>query len=217
MDVEVPYMPSVSNLTRILDAIQKAGAPDAFGLDFLKDLGFTSSNDRAAIKLFKYLGLLDTSGKPQTSYREFMDSNKAKGVLATRIRSAYRDLFLSDKNANTQSVEKLKGWFKTKTGAGDAVAKKMATTFKALSSYADFSQAQANKSMEAEKEEPIPTKEPESAAGRKEKGSAPPVVGGAVSGLNLGFTYRIEIHLPDTTNVETYRSIFKAIREELGD
>jgi hypothetical protein len=35
MDVEVPYMPSVTNLTKILDAIQKAGAPDAFGLDFL--------------------------------------------------------------------------------------------------------------------------------------------------------------------------------------
>lgn len=36
MDTEVPYMPSVTNLSKILDAIQRAGAPDAFGLDFSK-------------------------------------------------------------------------------------------------------------------------------------------------------------------------------------
>jgi hypothetical protein len=217
MDVEVPYMPSVTNLTKILDAIQRAGAPDAFGLDFLKDLGFTSSNDRAAIKLFKYLGLLDTAGKPQNSYREFMDSTKAKGVLASRIRSAYGDLFLSDKNANTQSVEKLKGWFKTKTGAGDAVAKKMATTFKALSSYADFAHASASKSSDIEKANvQIPVEE-ESEEKRKDKEKISKAPNGNGLGFGIGFTYRIEIHLPDTTNVETYRSIFRAIREELGD
>jgi Family of unknown function (DUF5343) len=77
MNTEVPYMVSVVNLARILDAIQKAGAPDAFGLDFLKDLGFTSSNDRSVIKLLKYLGFLDSSGKPQLAYREFMDGSKS--------------------------------------------------------------------------------------------------------------------------------------------
>jgi len=90
MDVEVPYMPSVKNLHRILDAIQNAGAPDAFGLDFLKDLGFTSSNDRSVIKLLKYLGFLDGSGKPLGPYREFMDHTKAKKVLAARVRHAYQ-------------------------------------------------------------------------------------------------------------------------------
>jgi hypothetical protein len=135
--------PIVTNLSKILDAIQRAGAPDAFGLDFLKDLGFTSSNDRAAIKLLKFLGLLETSGKPTAAYKEFMDQNRAKTVLAVRLRKAYDDLFLSDKEAQSQSVDKLKGWFKTKTGAGDAVAKKMATTFKSLATYADFSQAGA--------------------------------------------------------------------------
>jgi hypothetical protein len=31
----------------------------------------------------------------------------------------------------------------------------------------------------------------------------------------FGLVYRLEIHLPDTQNIETYRSIFKALREEL--
>jgi hypothetical protein len=212
MVTEVPYMPSVTNLPKILDAIQKAGAPDAFGLDFLKDLGFTSSNDRAVIKLLKFLGLLDTGGKPTTAYKEFMDQNRAKAVLAIRLRKAYDDLFLSDKEAQIRSVEKLKGWFKTKTGAGDAVANKMATTFKSLASYADFSQA-----VSAE-DESSPTPEPSSDDGAKpQNGAQPPkiVANSQQLGTPLGFVYRIEIHLPDTTNVETYRSIFRAIREEL--
>ena len=33
---------------------------------------------------------------------------------------------------------------------------------------------------------------------------------------NFGLVYRIEIHLPDTQNLDTYRAIFRAIREELG-
>lgn len=212
MESEVPYMPSVTNLSKILDAIQRAGAPDAFGLDFLKDLGFTSSNDRAAIKLLKFLGLLETSGKPTTAYKEFMDQNRAKTVLAVRLRKAYDDLFLSDKEAQGQSVDKLKGWFKTKTGAGDAVAKKMATTFKSLATYADFSQAGAAAVEPSAPPPSTPQSGPEALGdtvipkGDKTPRGIPP---------GLGFVYRIEIHLPDTTNIETYRSIFRAIREEL--
>ena len=211
MESEVPYMPSVTNLSKILDAIQRAGAPEAFGLDFLKDLGFTSSNDRAVIKLLKFLGFLETSGKPTTAYKEFMDQNRAKAVLAVRLRKAYDDLFLSDKEAQSQSVGKLKGWFKTKTGAGDAVAEKMATTFKSLTTYADFSQA--GTVVEPSLAVPsTPQIGPEALGdvvipkGDKTQAAIPP---------GLGFVYRIEIHLPDTTNIETYRSIFRAIREEL--
>jgi hypothetical protein len=31
----------------------------------------------------------------------------------------------------------------------------------------------------------------------------------------IGLVYRFEIHLPDTQNVDTFRAIFKAMREEL--
>lgn len=212
MDTEVPYMPSVTNLSKILDSIQRAGAPDAFGLDFLKDLGFTSSNDRPVIKLLKFLGLLDTGGKPATAYKEFMDSSRAKAVLAVRLKRAYDDLFLSDKEAQTRTVERLKGWFKTKTGAGDAVATKMATTFKSLASYADFSQAATDDQGN------VPAAQIDSDGDLKPQGGAvdlQPTARNQDFSTALGFVYRIEIHLPDTTSLETYRSIFRAIREEL--
>jgi hypothetical protein len=74
---------------------------------FSEILDLRASNDRPVIKLFKYIGLLDASGRPQTAYREFVDHTKAKKVLAARLRSAYDDLYLSDKDAHTRTVESL--------------------------------------------------------------------------------------------------------------
>lgn len=211
MNADVPYMMSVANLHKMLDAVQRAAAPDVFHLDFVKDLGFTSSNDRGVVKLFKYLGFLDGSGRPQTSYREFMNKEKAKQILASQMRSAYDDLFKADRQANSKTVDNLKGWFKTKTGAGDAVAQKMASTFKSLAQYADFNAPEAveraDPDLQKENSERampfIPPKDPDQPSGHANGRGA------------FGLVYRFEIHLPDTQNVDTFRAIFKALREEL--
>lgn len=206
MNPDVPYMMSVTNLHKILDAIQRAGAPEVFHLDFLKDLGFKASNDRGAVKMLKYLGMLDGSGRPQASYREFMDQTKAKHVLANRMRATFDDLFTADRNANTKSVEQLKGWFKTKTGAGDAVAQKMASTFRSLATYANWDGAPPA-AVEEEKSE---SSTPERIQSPIE---LPQPAGHGKSAI--GLVYRFEIHLPDTQNVDTFRAIFRALREEL--
>lgn len=201
MDVNVPYLPSIKNLHAILTKVQQAAVPDAFGVDFLRDLGFTSSNDRAIIKVFKYLGFLDASGRPQTAYRDFVDHTKTKIVLAERLRAAFDDLYVANKKAHEQSADELKGWFKSKTGKGESVAEKMATTFKSLASFADFSQV-APKVTETKEQKPATLKEEQ-----ERKPILPPA--------HFGLVYRFEIHLPDTQNVDTFRAIFKALREEL--
>lgn len=206
MNPDVPYMMSVTNLHKILDAIQRAGAPEVFHLDFLKDLGFKGSNDRGAVKLLKYLGLLDGSGRPQASYREFMDQTKAKHVLANRMRATFDDLFTADRHANTKSVEQLKGWFKTKTGAGDAVAQKMASTFRSLAMYAAWDGAPPTSAEDDAPESPPPERSQPAI-------ELPQPTGHGKSAI--GLVYRFEIHLPDTQNVDTFRAIFRALREEL--
>lgn len=208
MDTNVPYMPTVRNVPRILDTIQRAGVPEVFNRDFLKDLGFTSSTDRSFIPLLKFLGFLDSSGRPQTSYRQFMDHTKARAVLAERLQTAYDDLFLADRNADAKPANALKGWFKTKTGAGEAVAEKMASTFKALTQYADFSAVPP----QAETADFAPE-----AAEPDLNGAVAPTRNGANAGVlhPFGLVYRFEIHLPDTQNVDTFRAIFRALREEL--
>ena len=207
MDTNVPYLASVKNLTAIFGKIQKAAVPERFTIEFLKDLGFKSSNDVGIIKLLKYLGFLSASGQPQTAYREYVDETKSKKVLGQRIKLAFDDLYNSNKNAHTKTGEELKGWFKTKTGKSDSVAIKMATTFKTLASIADFT---ASKKEDPKKEEnaqdnnsavqqPLPIVN-ENSISRKS---------------DFGLVYRFEIHLPDTQNIETHRAIFKALKEEL--
>lgn len=215
MDPDVPYLVSVGNLTKILDAIQRAGVPEVFNRDFLKDLGFKASQDRPMVKVLKYLGMLDTSGKPQGPYRDFVDHTKAREVLAGRLRAAFDDLFLSDKQANQRSAESLRGWFKSKTGVGDSAAQKMASTFRALAQYADFSAADREQPDVLEAQKPVPLSPPETdlPLGHGERRKADHSADSRHT--EVGFVYRIEIHLPDTQNVETFRAIFKAIREEL--
>jgi hypothetical protein len=208
MDTNVPYMLSVKNVSDILTKMQNAGVPEAFGYDFLRDLGFTSSNDRGIIKILKYLGMLDASGKPTTAYREFTNHTRSKFILADRLRSAFDDLYLTDKNAHDKTTEELKGWFKSKTGSGDAVAAKIASTFKAFAGFADFSRP-----IPPSEEEPQVQPTELSESQDKDK-SGRRVQHGKV---DMGLVYRLEIHLPETQNVETYRAIFRALREEMMD
>jgi len=210
MDVNVPYMPSNKNLHDILNAAQHAAVPESFSYEFLRDLGFTSSNDRSIIKVLKYLGMLDAAGRPQKSYQDFVDHTKTKAVLAQRLKAAYDDLYVSHKKAHEKSIEDLKGWFRSKTGKGDAVAYKMAATFKTLASYADFTTEPMTASSHPEAEAEAPESPASPSASPEEKG------GGEAFGREFGLVYRLEIHLPDTQNIETYRAIFKAMKEELG-
>lgn len=204
------YMPTVGKVHEILNKIQNAALPESFGVDFLKDMGFTSSNDRAIIRVLKYLGMIDQAGRPQPSYREFMDHTKAKAVLAARLRATFDDLFTADKEAQTRSAGQLKGWFKTKTGAGEAVAEKMASTFKSLAEYADWTAVPA--SVPA-----TPTIQPPLEQEMKDSSSKVQVTvpRNGRPETAIGLVYRFEIHLPDTSNVDTFRAIFRAIKEEL--
>jgi hypothetical protein len=149
-----------------------------------------------------------------------MDHNKAKRVLAGQIRVAFDDLFTSDKKANAKTVDQLKGWFKTKTSAGDAVAQKMASTFKSLAQYADFESTAALGSSEQSQPATPPGRQQEPSTATESGSMKTGQLEGQPAGGNgrngsFGLVYRFEIHLPDTQNVDTFRAIFKALREEL--
>jgi hypothetical protein len=140
MEVTSAYMYTVKSLPQMFDAIQKAQVPPRFTHDFLRSLGFKSTNDRAFINVLKGLAFLDTNSAPTQSYREYRDKKVASQVLARQVRQAYKGLFLTDENAQELSVEELKGKFATLTGKDEAVVQKIASTFKALAGLADFKQ-----------------------------------------------------------------------------
>ncbi|MFW2373253.1 MAG: DUF5343 domain-containing protein [Gammaproteobacteria bacterium] len=69
MDEYATYMNSSE------EASFNAGVTETFNKDFFIDLGFTSSYDTALIKVLRYLGILDSSNKPQDPYRQFVDQS----------------------------------------------------------------------------------------------------------------------------------------------
>jgi hypothetical protein len=59
MAVPSAYLTTTKNAAAILAAMQRAGVPERFTFEFLKQLGFGSSSDRAMIAVLKALGFFE--------------------------------------------------------------------------------------------------------------------------------------------------------------
>ncbi|MEP4986328.1 MAG: DUF5343 domain-containing protein, partial [Paracoccaceae bacterium] len=64
------YVMANKRIPDLIEKIKSASVPSQFSHEFLKQLGFTSSNDRGFISLFRSLGLTDSTGAPTDRYRE---------------------------------------------------------------------------------------------------------------------------------------------------
>jgi hypothetical protein len=139
MAVPSAYLSTSGSIREILDDVQKAGVPQRFTYEFLKQLGHASSADRPAVAVLKALRFLSDSLEPTERYRRFKDPAQARLVMAEALRDAYADVFTVDQQANERTTNELKGIFARLSDKGDAVNQKMASTFKVLSELADFS------------------------------------------------------------------------------
>lgn len=208
MAADLPYMVTIKNLGNILDRVKAAGTPPKFTHSFLTDtLGFKGSGDRGVIKILKQLGMLNADGVPTSRYNEFRQAGSSGRTLAQGLREGWADVFLANQDAHQLSASQLTEIMKNVTGKGEAVAKKMGTTFKALADMADWSAidgASPPKAMEPDDQgsgEVIPIRTETRA-----------VQSGA-----LMLHSDIHIHLPTTSDVSVYTAIFRALREELVD
>jgi hypothetical protein len=205
------YVTATNRLPDYFEEIRKGTAPSKFTVDHLEKLGFKSKADRAIINLLKGLGFLDESNAPTSIYRSYLDEARSREILGRQVRSAYDGLFEINRQAQTMSPAELKGKFRSILNVSDQVAGWMATTFLKLCSISEFESAG-----------PVKPKEPDREPKSKQK--APPIA--EEPGVNrerlnapepLSLVYRFEIHLPNTTDVDVYRAIFKALREHLRD
>jgi hypothetical protein len=201
MATDLPYMTAVGNVPAILDKISGAGTPPKFTIEFLKStLGFAASQDRAFPRILKQLRFLNADGTPLPRYNEFKSATTGGKALAQGLREGWAPIFLADQSAHARSASELKETFKTVTGQGDAVAAKLATTFKALANKADWSGSPA--------ETPTETDELDS-------GNVVDVEQTSVLKSALNLHHDVHVHLPPTSDVAVYRAIFRALREEL--
>ena len=90
---DYPYMMSNNKIGPIITKIQQAARPAKFTQEVLKNLGFTSTNDRAFIPLFKKLGFLLDDGTPSALYDQLKDATCTSTILGVQIKALYADLY----------------------------------------------------------------------------------------------------------------------------
>jgi len=209
MALATSYLVATNKLDDIFNALLSAKAPTSLSTGFLKTLGFTSSNDALYVRVFKDLGLIDSSNTPTEKYFRFLDQAESKKVIAECVEEAYSDLFALNKKANELSEADIKGKFKTLTQGSkeDNIINLMAKTFKALCDYADWSTKTTIKTniseTRIEKQLEIP------------KDITPESGGSDKKNVKPSLHYNIEIHLPETRDTAVYDAIFKSLKEHL--
>lgn len=210
MSLPKAYLTSIKNLDGILNAIRGAQAPERFTQLFLESLEFKSSSDRLIIPILKFLGFLDPDGKPQERYFNYLDQTQSETIMAEAIREAYSDLFQIKTDAQSLTRSDLKNKFRTLSQGKlkDAVLDKMAMTFTALVSKADFTKpiSQSEHTSNAAQDVTNDSANAEPNGEPKHKGA-----------LFGGLHYNIQIMLPATRDTKIYDAIFKSLKEHLSD
>ncbi|MGH3118797.1 MAG: DUF5343 domain-containing protein [Gaiellales bacterium] len=204
MAIPNAYLTVAGNIKPILEDIGKAGVPPKFTYDFLKQLGHPSSANRPVIGVLKAIGFLSDNGTPTDRYRRFKDPNQAGAAMAEGIREAYADVFTVDQQAHSRNATELTGIFARLSDKGQAVNKKMASTFKVLVELADFGAPVVPQTLNGE----APAGPPDRPAEEPKETARPAGV--------MALRHDVHVHLPVTTDIKVYDAIFRALRENLG-
>ena len=207
MSLPTSYMTgSFTKIPTYFDTMLTAKAPEKFTTKFMSDLGFSSSNDRQFVSVLKTLGFLDDAGIPTQRYYKFLDQSCSKLMVADGIREAYSDLFELNISAQTMQKQDIEGKFRTLTNGTKekATISYMASTFKNLCDYADWSTL----SIKAEIEKPVPV---EDYADSKDQETSEAAIPTRTFDLN----YDIHIHLPVTRDQAVYDALFASLMKHI--
>lgn len=199
---DLPFVLANSRIPQLLDAISTAARPSRFTQEFLKSIGFSSSNDRAFIPLFRKLGFITADGTPTEAYDALRERKTRGHILADKIRELYANVFAINTTIYDADDEDVKGAISRVTGKDAATVSRYFGTFRALAAQATFDQPLAE-----ERKQDHPPPEPKIA-------HTPPVP--TRQSEQARFHYNIQIHLPATTDISVYNAIFRSLRENLG-
>lgn len=197
---DYPYMISNNKIGSIISKIQTAARPAKFTQEFLKNLSFTSTNDRAFIPLFKKLGFLLEDGTPSTLYDQLKDATSTSTVLGAQIKSLYEELYAINTEIHKAPDAEIKGAISRVTGKDADGVNRIYNTFKALCGLATFDEAPSTATVEVK----------ENTQPQTENTIAP-----VVTPRKNEFHYNIQIHLPATNDISVYNAIFKSLKDNL--
>ena len=206
MAIPTSYLTSTKNLGGILNSIVGAQAPEKFTTRFLESLDYKANADRLIIGVLKSLGFLADDGRPTQRYFDYLDQTLSEVVMAQAISEAYSDLFQINKSAHKMSKSEVVNKFKTLSQGqySESVLDKMALTFTALCSHADF-EASSAATESKEIDESL-----QDNSGTSQRSSE------AQKGLSIGgLVYNIQLILPESRDPKVYEALFEALKRHL--
>jgi uncharacterized protein DUF5343 len=197
MAAKFPATTLPNSLRKFLKGVPDRNVPPKVTQQYLSGIGLKSSNDRTIIPVLKFVGMLDGSGAPTESYRQFRNRTGGPIVLAEQIRRAYSQLYDTYENAHSQSDSVLQDFFRANTDVGDRTINLLVATFKALCEFADFGSA-------------VPLAEASVTAGMAKSSHVP-----GAAGQTPEVHINLQIHLPVSNDPAMYDAIFDATARSL--
>lgn len=137
------YTTVPGKLAALFQKLRSVGVPPKATVQWLKSIGFTSSNDGSLLTIAKYIGFTDGSGVPTDTWRRYRGAEH-KTIMASALRSAYRELFEVYEDAQDRPDRDLEHFFSTRSSAGKQAIGKTVSTFKNLAALADFAASPAS-------------------------------------------------------------------------
>ena len=198
---KLPYVPTYGVITKALDKIKTAPAPERFTQDFLATkLGLKGGSAKPVIPYLKRIGFLGTDGAPTDRYKRFRNAANAGAAAAEALKQGYKVLYERNEYAHELNDKDLKGLIVEATGLEpeSGTLRAIFGSFKALKAAAKFDAAEQGAAEEAaEAAEPAP-------AGAE-----------LAAPLKMGLSYTINLNLPATSDIAVFNAIFKSLRDHL--
>jgi len=208
-----PYMNAYGSIAKVLQKMIEARRPDRFTQDYLETvLALPSSSLRPIIPLLKRIGFLNADGTPTELYSKFKTEGARKAAMAAGLKTGFPEIFKRNEYAHKLDKSKLTDIVVEMTGLerNNGIVRNIVGTFSALNEFADFDQPlQEEKSERSETQ----SKPPEEGVTDRPHLPLPMGMPGQRVGMNLAYT--INLNLPESTNVEVFNTIFRALRENL--
>jgi hypothetical protein len=200
---EYPYTTVPNRLRGILGKIPDIGRPDKATQEWLKTIGYTSSNDRSCLSVMRKTGVIAAGGEPTPFWVAIRSRDRQK--VGQHVRIAYRGLFDTYPHADKQDDEALRTFFRSKTGGGEVVQTLMVRTFKVFVEFGDFSSAEPDGGVDPTDEKP-PEDESKKVHGRSAR---------APQAGSVALTVNIQLQLPPSTDGKVYDELFAAMARHL--
>ena len=209
-----PYMNAYGSISKVLNKIIEARRPDRFTQDYMETvLALPSSSLRPAISILKRIGFLNSDGTPTELYSKFKTEGGRKGAMAAAIRVGYPDLFKRNEYVYRLDKSKLTDLVVEMTGLerDNQVVRNIVGTFGALNAFADFEQPQATSSSASEAVISGEDAETQESTSRQMLLSR----NLPAQGVGMNLSYPINLNLPESTNIEVFNTIFRALKQNL--